>query len=152
MDYIITDNELYHYGVLGMKWGHRKGSQSIASKKFAAGKQSAANDRASGQKITARQAGINAKRARMKAGREITRRAKGEVFAKRYVSHLNKTLADAGHDLDLPYRQPIGGGVYANWPSKRKYIESEISRVTRDQQNGKPFYMLDDAGRKMVVK
>ena len=67
---MINDNNLCHYGVLGMKWGRRKSSQSIASKKFEAGKQSAADNKASGKKMTARQAAIDAKRARLKAGRQ----------------------------------------------------------------------------------
>ena len=72
--------------------------------------------------------------------------AQEKSFSEKYEDYLKKKLSDANADLDKPYSQPIGDGAYANWPSKRKYIESEIARVSRNRENGKPFTMYDENG------
>lgn len=61
------------------------------------------------------------------------RTAKAEYKqSKKYIESLEKTLIkDASKDLDKPYKQQIGPGVYANWPTKRKFIEAEINRIAR---------------------
>lgn len=52
--------------------------------------------------------------------------------AKKQIKGLNKTLSKTNAELDAPYRQPLGDGVYANWPSKRKFIQAEIDRLSRE--------------------
>lgn len=52
---------------------------------------------------------------------------------KKYISKLKKSLTkDANNDLNKPYSQPIGNGAYANWPTKRAFIDAEINRVKRN--------------------
>lgn len=66
-----------------------------------------------------------------KFGKQLSERSKKKA-ADNYVKSLEKTLKkDVDKDLDQPYKQEIGPGVYANWPSKRKFIEAEINRMTR---------------------
>lgn len=88
---------------------------------------------------------------RRKADKKAVKKSNNDVFYDRYDEYLRTKLKDVKEDLDKPYRQAIGNGIYANWPSKRSYIEAEIDRISRDRREGKKFTMYDENGSKFTV-
>ena len=193
-NYTPEPNELYHHGILGMKWGRRRyqnpdGSLTPAGKKrYGDGTSSRLEPNKGDSSVTKRvkkdynnmsddefkqkyqvSKSRYAKRVEKygdpymnsplaKFGKKHATKnqekksTQAKSFSEKYEDYLKTELTAAKADLDKPYRQPIGGGVYANWPSKRKYIESEITRVSRDRESGKPFTMYDENGNYYKVE
>lgn len=168
---IVSEDELKHYGVPGMKWGKRMARGHAGPGRYLTKKRQLAGDKKDldylnkGGHLSVgltkkRQAAYDAKdKARLerriakneqrlatKADKQRTRAKNRETaFVDKYKTYLNKELKKVSKDLDRPYRQEIGNGRYANWPSKRKFIEAEIQRVTSRQQSGKKLkdYYVD---------
>ena len=125
-DYIVANGELYHYGVLGMKWGVRKGNYSKAFAK-ASKKRKKLADKAVRAEIgsaklermalrrearaftdrqykRARKTQYNANKYRLKAGRLAKRGQKWQkqmekVFKDVKVSDISKESLDAGREF-----------------------------------------------------
>lgn len=82
----ITYDELYHYGVKGMKWGHRKSTLQSASSRFTKGAQSFKE---------------NASKKLERAKKEVSKRG-GTELAKRGKSAID-VLVDGDKDwMDRP--------------------------------------------------
>ena len=91
-------DELYHHGVLGMKWGHHTGAVREGNRAYREGvKNSIAADKASEKKVTVREANNNAR----KAGASSRGKAKAAVNSSKKVkvSDVQKKNIDTGTQI-----------------------------------------------------
>lgn len=171
---LYNADELMHYGVPGMKWGkrnvrgHAGPGRYLTKKRQLAGdkkdleylnkgghlsvgltkKRQAAYDAKDKVRLEKRiaktEASLHKKSVANAEKKKAKQKARENRFVDNYKTYLSKELKKVSKDLDQPYRQEIGNGKYADWPSKRKFLESEIDRVTRKQKSGqklKDYYI-----------
>ena len=86
----VYNNELYHVGVLGMKWGHHKAQYGISS-----GQLKKNINRSSRVEVQKTQAKYSAELNAAVAGKNFTRKqtsAAARVIGKKYIDEFNKSL------------------------------------------------------------
>ena len=125
---LVSEEELKHYGVIGMKWGVRRGNTakaySKASKKFdklskkADKKQTKANKKlAKAQKAMYGWSNRNRQRAKWKAGRAQFKADKITKKAARWFNKMETVFANT--DVKLTSAQIEAGKLYTNRLMKR---------------------------------
>ena len=127
-DYVITNGELYHYGVLGMKWGVRRGSASKAyakaSKKLSKmdAKINKSQRKANKKLAKAQRAAYgwstrSAEKTKWKAGRAQYKTDKKMKKAAKWINKMEETFKDT--DVKMSKSQIDLGKHYAQQLCKR---------------------------------
>lgn len=91
----VYKDELYHYGILGMKWGHHKAKVSTAKAKVQ-NKKETSSKRKKVKKSSFKSDAMSAYKEERKRQKQFlaTQRAikAGEYFANQYLANTNTTL------------------------------------------------------------
>lgn len=133
---LISDNELYHHGILGMKWGVRR-YQNKDGTLTSAGKKRYSDSRAEDRKATT-------------IGKKALRR--WEELSDEYDNRINKALEDDDYNLadklDNEYEDKIYSDVYSQF-EKAGY--DLISRGTGSDNLRKfQFGKYSDDGKEFI--